>query len=59
MAKEIKPKTDFRVVIAGIAALTILECVAMAYGHNGTMLRIISAVIAVAIGVVIPTPKIK
>lgn len=60
MAKKKQiPKTDWRIVVSGIAALTILECAAMAYGHNGTMLRVISAIIAVAIGVVIPTPQLK
>ena len=55
MTKEI----DYRVVIAGIAGLTALEVTAMLCGHNGTMLRIISAIIAISIGVTIPTPNIK
>lgn len=52
-------KVPKEVVIAGITALTILEVVAMLSGFNGTTLRIISALIALAIGVTIPTPKLK
>lgn len=55
MAKK-KKQIDFRVVIAGIICLTALEICAMLKGHNGFMLRGISAIIAIAIGVVIENP---
>ena len=55
-----KKKTiDFRVICVGIICLTVLEVVAMCYGINGTVRTIVIALIAAAIGVTIPTPKIK
>ena len=52
-----KVQVHTRVILFGIACLTILEIVALLQGINGTMLMIVIAVIAGAIGVVIPTPK--
>ncbi len=54
-----KDKIDWRIVIAGILALTVIECVAMANGFNGTVRSIIIAIIAIAIGVTIPNPVKK
>ena len=45
------------VIITGIIALVLLEAWALYNGHNGTYFAIVIAVIAGAIGVVIPTPK--
>lgn len=44
-------------VITGIICLTVLELFAMYMGINGGMLRIVVIIIAIAIGVTIPTPK--
>ena len=46
------------IVITGIICLTILEIVALINGINGTLFTFVVAIIAGAIGVVIPTPKI-
>ena len=53
-----KEQIDWRIVIAGIAALTLLEIVALLQGINGTLLSIVIAVIGLAIGITIPIPKI-
>ncbi len=45
------------VIITGIICLTLLEAFALYNGINGTMLTIVVAIIAAAIGVVIPQPK--
>jgi len=49
-------KTTIKVCF-GLLCLTILEVVALCNGINGTLFTIVIAVIAGAIGVVIPTPK--
>jgi len=51
-------KIDWRVIIAGIIALTIIEVCALLQGIDGTLMMMITAVIALAIGVVIPKPKV-
>lgn len=56
MAK--KPKTDWRIIVAGIVCLTVLEIVALLMGINGTLYGIIIIIIAGAIGVSIPRPEI-
>lgn len=53
-----KKPAPTNIVIVGIICLTILEMFALYMGINGTMLTIVVAVIAAAIGVIIPTPKI-
>ena len=53
-----KKKIHYKVVIAGIAALTMLEAMALAKGINGTLFTLVIAVIAASIGVVIPKPII-
>lgn len=45
------------VIITGLICLTLLEAFALYNGINGTYFAIVVAVIAGAIGVVIPTPK--
>ena len=53
--KQIKERQlDWRVVVTGIVALTIAECVAMLLGMNGTMFVIYATIIGAAIGVAIP-----
>ena len=45
------------VIITGIICLTLLEAFALYKGINGTLFTFVVAVIAAAIGVVIPTPE--
>jgi len=45
------------VIITGLICLTLLEAWALYNGVNGAYLTLVVAVIAGAIGVVIPTPK--
>ena len=47
------------IVITGLLCLTALEVVALYHGINGTLFTIVVGVIAMSIGVVIPTPKVK
>ncbi len=52
-----KKGVDWRIVITGIVALTVLEIVALLMGHNGTLLKLVMVVIGLAIGVTIPLDK--
>ena len=52
-----KKKIDWRIVCTGIIALTALEVVALLMGYNGTLLKIVMAVIGLVIGVTIPLDK--
>ncbi len=45
------------IVVCGMVCLTLVEMFALSKGINGTFLGIYIAVIAGAIGVIIPTPK--
>ena len=54
-----KQKTDWRIVVVGMICLTAAELYALSQGINGTIFAIFIAIIAGAIGVVIPTPKFK
>jgi len=55
-----KQKIDWKIVCVGLICLTVLECFALYMGINGTVLKSVLIVIALAIGVVIPNPlKIK
>ena len=58
MTTKKKEKIDWRIVCTGILALTALEIYALSQGINGTLLRIVIIVIGLAIGVIIPVPKI-
>ena len=52
-------KIDWKIICTGIAALVILECVALMNGINGTLFTIVAAIIGGAIGVTIPNPLKK
>lgn len=54
--KKQKEKIDWRVMVAGIAALAVIECFALAHGVNGKLFALIAGIIGLAIGVVIPNP---
>lgn len=54
-----KQKIDWKIVVTGLICLTVLEVVALMNGINGTLLKIVLMVIALAIGVTIPTPQFK
>ena len=45
---------DWRVIVAGLAALTIIECVALFKGINGVALASTVGIIGLTIGVAIP-----
>jgi len=49
-----KKKTDWRIVCTGIVCVTVLEAIALAMGYNGTLLKGVLIVIALAIGITIP-----
>ena len=51
-----KTKIDYRIVCAGIAALTVIEVCALIKGINGVLLSSIIGIIALTIGVVLPNP---
>ena len=53
-----KSQVDWRIVIAGIIGLVIIECFALSQGINGVLVGLVIAVIAGAIGVAIPRDKI-
>jgi len=46
-----------KVIITGIICITALEIIALLKGINGILLTTTIAILAAAIGVVIPTPK--
>lgn len=50
---------DWRIVVAGIAAIAIMEVVALCNGIDGKVLTAAVAAVALAIGVVIPSPISK
>ena len=49
-------KIDWRIVCTGIVALATLEGIALFLGYNGTILKTVLVVIALAIGITIPNP---
>jgi hypothetical protein len=49
---------DWRVLITGIVCLTTIEVVALCNGINGTLLTAVVGIIALVIGITIPTPLI-
>lgn len=51
-----KQKIDWRLVAVGLVCLTALEITALLLGHNGTLLKTVLVIIALAIGVTIPNP---
>ncbi len=51
-----KDKIDWRIIVAAIVALTIIEIYALSQGINGTLLLLVMSVIAGLAGWIIPTP---
>lgn len=47
-----------KIIITGIICITLLEIFALYQGINGRILAAVIAIIAAAIGVTIPTPKV-
>ena len=54
-----KKDIDIKIILAIIAAITILECVALSNGINGTMFSIVLFLLGAIGGVVMPQPKIR
>ena len=54
-----KKEMDWRIVVVGLICLTVIELFALSRGINGTMLSIVIAIVAAAIGVAIPNPFAK
>ncbi len=54
-----KQKINKEIVITGLLCLTVLEIVALCNGIDGTLFSFVLVIIAGAIGITIPTPKIK
>jgi len=53
-----KKVMDWKIFCTGLVCITVLECFAMAMGFNGTLLKTVLVIIALAIGIKIPTPKV-
>ena len=51
-----KHKIDWRIGVAAIFGIVVMECFAMSQGINGIMLRIATMVIAGIVGITIPNP---
>ena len=51
-----KEKIDWRIIIAAITALTIIQIYALSQGINGTLLLLVMSMIAGLAGWIIPTP---
>ena len=45
------------VVLSVVFALTVIECVALCHGINGTLMTLVIAILAAIGGVAIPTDK--
>ena len=54
-----KTQIDWKIVIAGITALTAIEICALLQGIDGTMFTLVIGLIGLAIGVAIPNPLAK
>jgi len=55
-----KQKIDWRIMVAGLTALTIIEVCALFNGIDGVLLTTIVGIIALTLGIVIPSPiKVK
>ena len=54
-----KQKIPQGVIITGILSVTAIELYALSLGFDGLMLTIVVGMIATAIGVVLPQPKLK
>ena len=51
-----KEQIDWRIIIAAIIALTIIQIYALSQGINGTLLLLVMSMIAGLAGWIIPTP---
>ena len=51
-----KKKIDWKIIVAGITALTIIEACALFNGIDGIVLSTIIGIIALTIGITIPNP---
>lgn len=51
-----KKSIDWKIIVAGLVALTAIEITALCNGINGTLMTIVIGIIGLAIGVTIPTP---
>jgi len=54
-----EPKTDWKVMVTGIACITAMEIVALLKGIDGILLTTVIGIVAVTIGVSIKNPFIK
>ena len=54
-----KKPIDWKIVVAAIAGLVVIECYAMAHGINGTFRMIVTAAIAGLAGITLPQLKTK
>ena len=45
-----KKKIDWRIIVAGMTLLTVVEIYALYLGHNGTLLKSYMVMIGLAIG---------
>lgn len=48
---------DKDIVITGIICITLLEIIALLNGINGLLLTVVIAMLAGAIGIMVPSPK--
>lgn len=46
------------IIITGIICITLIEIIALNKGINGVLLTTVIAIIATAIGITIPVPKV-
>lgn len=51
-----KQKVDWKIACTGLVCITALELYALSQGMNGLLLTTVVAIIAAAVGVVIPNP---
>ncbi len=58
MIETIKAKIDANVLCIGIVCITIIEIVALLMGMNGLMFKSVIGIIALGVGISIPTPEI-
>ena len=54
-----QPKTDWKVLVTGIACITAMEIVALLKGFDGVLLTTVIGIVALAIGVTIKNPITK
>ena len=51
-----KKQIDWRIVVAGLTALTIIESIALCNGIDGNLMMIVIGIIGLTIGIVMPNP---